>query len=153
MTDFQAKDTTQIQLDSLIAVMDVLGYRIDRAGGVLVDPVTGKQTVDKRKPTGGFITDNPQLKANRNLGLATAIKIHNAPRSKWVKVAEGWYKIDIPGIDIIMSVYALNILYAKKLVEKVKFIKDRKTPNHIKLQSHMVKPANRAYTLMLGLDA
>lgn len=143
MTDFQAKDTTQIQLDSLCAVMDVLGYRVDRCG----------QPGDKRKPTGGFITDNPQLKANRNLGLATAIKIHNAPRSKWVKVAEGWYKIDIPGIDIIMSVYALNILYAKKLVEKVKFIKDRKTPNHIKLQSHMVKPANRAYTLMLGLDA
>lgn len=143
MTDFQAKDTTQIQLDSLCAVMDVLGYRVDRCG----------QPGDKRKPTGGFITDNPQLKANRNLGLETAIRIHNSPRSKWLKVAEGWYKIDLPGIDIIMSAYALNIFFAKKLVEKVKFIKDRKTPNHIRLQSHMVKPVNRAYTLMLGLDA
>ncbi|WVS24659.1 hypothetical protein PSPHG_CDS_0178 [Pseudomonas phage Psxphi15] len=148
MTDFQAKDTTQIQLDSLLAVMDSLGYRIDRAGATLPD---GKP--DKRKPTGGFITDNPQLKANRNLGLATAIKIHNAPRTQWVKVAEGWYKLNLAGVDIILSAYALNVLYARKLVEKVKFIKDRKTPNHIKLQSHMVKPANRAYTLMLGLDA
>ncbi|CUR44354.1 hypothetical protein VCM_00152 [Pseudomonas phage VCM] len=143
MTDFQAKDTTQIQLDSLLAVMDSLGYRIDRAGA----------QGDKRKPTGGFITDNPQLKANRNLGLATAIKIHNAPRTQWIKVADGWYKLNLAGVDIILSAYALNVLYARKLVEKVKFIKDRKTPNHIKLQSHMVKPANRAYTLMLGLDA
>ena len=143
MTAFQAKDTTQIQLDSLLAVMDSLGYRIDRAGA----------QGDKRKPTGGFITDNPQLKANRNLGLATAIKIHNAPRTQWIKVADGWYKLNLAGVDIILSAYALNVLYARKLVEKVKFIKDRKTPNHIKLQSHMVKPANRAYTLMLGLDA
>ncbi|UAV89636.1 hypothetical protein [Pseudomonas phage COT4] len=143
MTDFQAKDTTQIQLDSLLAVMDLLGYRIDRAGAA----------GDKRKPTGGFITDNPALKANRNLGLEKAVKIHNAPRKQWVKVADGWYKLDMAGVDIILSAYALNILYAKKLVETVKFIKDRKTPNHIRLQSHMVKPANRAYTLMLGLDA
>lgn len=140
---FQAKDTTQIQLDSLLAVMDVLGYRVDRAGN----------SGDKRKPTGGFITDNPALKANRNLGLEKAVKIHNAPRKQWVKVAEGWYKLDMAGVDIILSAYALNILYAKKLVEAVKFIKDRRTPNHIRLQSHMVKPANRAYTLMLGLDA
>jgi hypothetical protein len=143
MTDFQAKDTTQIQLDSLLAVMDSIGYRVDRAGA----------QGDKRKPTGGFITDNPQLKANRNLGMPTAIKIHNAARKSWVKVADGWYKLDIAGVDIILSAYTLNILFARKLVEKVKFIKDRKTPNHIKLQSHMVKPANRAYTMLLGLEA
>lgn len=143
MTDFQAKDTTQIQLDSLLAVMDTVGYRIDRAGA----------QGDKRKPTGGFITDNPQLKANRNLGLDTAIRIHNAPRNQWIKVADGWYRLNLAGVDIILSAYALNVLFARKLVEKVKFIKDRKTPNHIRLQSHMVKPANRAYTLMLGLDA
>lgn len=143
MTDFQAKDTTQIQLDSLLAVMDTVGYRIDRAGA----------QGDKRKPTGGFITDNPQLSANRNLGLDTAIRIHNAPRNQWIKVADGWYKLNLAGVDIILSAYALNVLFARKLVEKVKFIKDRKTPNHIRLQSHMVKPANRAYTLMLGLEA
>jgi len=148
MTDFQAKDTTQIQFDSLLAVMDTLGYRVDRAGTTLAN---GKP--DKRKATGGFITENKALKANRNIGLATAIKIHNAPRSQWIKVTEGWYKLNLAGVDIIVSVYALNVLYARKLVEKVKFIKDRKTPHHIKLQSHMVKPANRAYTLMLGLDA
>lgn len=140
---FQAKDTTQIQLDSLLAVMDVLGYHVDRAGA----------EGDNRKPTGGFITHNPHLQANRNLGLYKAVKIHNAPRKQWLKVAEGWYKLDMAGVDLILSAYALNILYAKKLVEKVKFIKDRKTPNHIRLQSHMVKPANRAYTVMLGLDA
>lgn len=146
--DFQVVDTAQIQLDSLLAVMDTVGYRIDRAGGTLPD---GKP--DKRKPTGGFVTDNPNLKANRNLSLTTAIKIHNAPRKQWLKVAEGWYKLQLDGVDIILSVYALNILFARKLVEKVKFIKDRKAPNHIKLQSHMVKPANRAYTTMLGLEA
>jgi hypothetical protein len=143
MTDFQVKDTTQIQLDSLLAVMDSIGYRIDRAGAV----------GDKRKPTGGFISDNPALKGNRNLGLNTAVKIHNAKRSQWIKVIDGWYKLDIAGLDIVLSIYALNILFARKLVQEVKFIKDRKTPNHIKIQSHLVKPANRAYTAMLGLEA
>lgn len=143
MTDFEMKDTTQVQLDSLIAVMGALGYRVDRAGS----------PGDKRKPTGGFVTDIPALQANRNLSMTTAIKIHNTPRKNWVKVAEGWYKLPIEGVDIVVSAYALNILFAKKLVETVKFVKDRKTPNHIRLQSHMVKPANRAYTAMLGLEA
>lgn len=148
MTDFQAVDTTHIQLDSLIAVMDTVGYQIDRGGQYLPD---GRP--DKRKPTGGFITFNKNLKANRNLSLTTAVKIHNSPRKNWVKVADGWYKLDLNGLDLILSAYALNVLYARKLVETVKIIKDRKTPNHLKVQSHMVKPANRAYTAMLGLEA
>ena len=148
MTDFQAVDTTHIQLDSLIAVMDTIGYRIDRSGHALPD---GRP--DKRKPTGGFITDNKNLKANRNLSLTTAVKIHNSPRKNWVKVAEGWYKLDVAGLDLILSAYALTVLFARKLVETVKIVKDRKTPNHLKIQSHMVKPANRAYTGMLGLAA
>lgn len=140
---FQAKDTTQIQLDSLVAVMDVLGYRIDRAGA----------TGDKRRATGGFITDNPHLKATRNLGLYTAVKIHNSTRKDWQKISEGWYQLTIGNVALVASLYAVNIFFAKKLVETVKFIKDRKTPNHIRLQSHMVKPANRVYTTLLGLEA
>lgn len=144
--EFQMIDTQQVQLDSLMAVMDSVGYRLDRTGGTMPD---GKP--DKRKATGGFVTDNPALKANRNLSMTTAIKIHNAPRKQWVKVAEGWYKLDIEGINLCMSAYALNVLFARKLVEKVKFIKNRKAPSHLVLQSHMVKPVNRAYVPLFGL--
>lgn len=141
--EFQMVDTQQIQLDSLVAVMDAVGYRFDRIGA----------EGDKRKATGGFVTDNPALQANRNLSNTTAVKIHNAPRKQWVKVQDGWYKLDIPGIDLVMSAYALNLLFARKLVEKVKFVKTRKSPSHFMLQSHMVKPANRAYIPLLGLTA
>lgn len=139
--EFEMKDTQQIQLDSLLAVMDSLGYRLDRAGA----------PGDKRKPTGGFITDNPALKANRSLSMTTAVKIHNAPRKQWKKIQEGWYQIDIPGLNICISAYGLNILFARKIVEKVKFVKNRKAPSHLVLQSHMVKPANRAYIPLIGL--
>ncbi|AHJ87295.1 hypothetical protein phiPsa374_037 [Pseudomonas phage phiPsa374] len=140
---FQMLDTGSIQLDSLLYVMDSLGYRLDRAGA----------EGDKRKPTGGFVTDNPALKANRNIGLENAVKIHNAPRKQWVKVKEGWYRIDLPGLDIAISAYALNILFARKLVEKVKLQKARTTPHHIKVTDHMVKPVSRAYIPLFGLTA
>lgn len=138
---FQIVDTQQIQLDSLLAVMEAVGYRMDRCG----------RSGDKRKATGGFITDNPALKANRNLSLTTAVRIHNATRKQWVKIAEGWYQLDLPGVNICMSAYALNILFARKIVEKVKFQKNRKAPSHIVLHDHMVKPVNRAYIPLLGL--
>lgn len=141
--EFQMVDTTQIQLDSLLFVMDSLGYRLDRAGA----------EGDKRKPTGGFVTDNKALKANRNIGLENAVKIHNATRKQWVKVKDGWYRLDLPGIDMVLSAYALNILFARKLVEKVKFQKNRNSPSHIKIVDHMVKPVNRAYVPLLGLVA
>jgi len=141
--EFQMVDTSQIQFDSLLFVMDALGYSLDRAG----------REGDKRKATGGFITDNPALKANRNLGLETAVKIHNAPRKQWVKVKEGWYRLDLPGVDIVVTAYALNILFARKLVEKVKLQKARTSPSHIKVTDHMVKPVNRAYIPLLGLVA
>lgn len=140
---FQMLDTSTIQLDSLLFVMDSLGYRLDRAGA----------EGDKRKATGGFITDNPALKANRNIGLEKAVKIHNAPRKQWVKVKEGWYRIDIPGLDIAISAYALNILFARKLVEKVKLQKARSAPHHIKVTDHMIKPISRAYIPLFGLVA
>uniref|UniRef100_A0AAU6VYC6 DUF7390 domain-containing protein n=2 Tax=unclassified bacterial viruses TaxID=12333 RepID=A0AAU6VYC6_9VIRU len=142
-TEFQPVDTTQIQLDSLLAVMEALTYRVDRAGA----------QGDKRKATGGFVTDAKALKANRNISFTTAVKIHNAPRKQWVKIVDGWYRLDLPGLDIAISAYALNILFARKLVEKVKFQKDRKSPSHIRLDDHMVKPVNRAYIPLLGLVA
>lgn len=141
--EFQMVDTSHIQFDSLVYVMDSLGYRIDRVGA----------EGDKRKPTGGFVTENKALQANRNIGLENAVKIHNATRKQWVKVKEGWYRIDLPGLDIVVSAYALNILFARKLVEKVKLQKARSTPHHIKVTDHMVKPANRAYIPLLGLTA
>lgn len=141
--EFQMVDTAQVQFDSVLFVMDTLGYRIDRAG----------EQGDKRKPTGGFVTDNKALKANRNIGIENAVKIHNATRKQWIKVKEGWYKIDLPGLDIVISAYALNILFAKKLVEKVKIQKARTSPSHMKVTDHMVKPANRAYIPLLGLTA
>lgn len=140
---FQVVDTTQIQLDSLVAVMDTLGYRIDRAGA----------EGDKRKPTGGFITDNRQLAANRNLGLSTAVKIHNAHDGLWIPVAPGWYRLDVPGVQIVVSAYALAVLRARKLVEKVKFQKNRKSPWHVVVTDHMVKPVKEEYVALLGLAA
>lgn len=138
--EFQVLDTTQIQLDSLLAVMDSIGYRVDRSGS------------DSRKPTGGFVTDNRALKANRNISLMTAAKIHNAARSEWEKVAEGWYILRIGGFSVVLSAYALNILYARKLVHKVKLQKNRKAPSHLVVVGHMVKVVNRSYTPLLGLE-
>ena len=140
---FEMVDTGQIQLDSVIFVMDALGYRLDRAGA----------PGDKRKATGGFVTDNKSLKANRNIGLETAVKIHNAPRKQWLKVKEGWYRLDLPGIDIVVTAYALNVLFARKLVHTAWLQKARTSPSHVKVTSHMVKPVNRAYIPLLGLVA
>ena len=134
---FVAKDTTRVQLDSLIAVMDALSYRIDTDNRVSL----------------GFVTDNRGLKGNRNISLRTAVKIHNTPRKDWQKLTEGWYTLPIAGLDIAVTAYALNILYARKLVTHVKLVKSRKSPNRLKVESHMVKPANRAYIPLIGLEA
>lgn len=140
---FQVVDTTQIQLDSLVSVMDSLGYRLDRRGG----------SGDIRKPTGGFVTDNVNMKANRNISTTTAVKIHNTPRSQWVKVLPGWYQLQVGGMVLVVTAYALNVLFARKLVEKVKFQKNRKSQFHVVVTDHMVKPVDEDYTALLGLTA
>lgn len=140
---FEMIDTLEIQLNSLSAVMNQIGYRLDRVGA----------KGDLRKATGGFITDNPSLQANRNIGLNTAVKIHNAERDDWKEHEgyPGWYTLDIGGVDICLNKYGLNLVFASKLVEKVKLVKALKSVGHILVQNHMVKPVDKEYIHFLGI--
>lgn len=136
MTDkFELKNTGMVQVDSLVAFMDSIGYK----------PCP--------KVNGRFITDSPLLKSISSVSLSTAVRIHNSPRSQWRRTAQdGIYKLEIGDIEIYMNAYALNVAFARKLVHTVKLQKNRKSPDGVKVTSHMLKFVDPTYAKLLGLE-
>lgn len=138
MTDntFQLVDTGSAQVESLVNFMGQLGYRPARENG-------------------GWVTDNPALKANRSLSNATAIKLHNLVGIQWGVTAQGWRFPDSDygapaNVDILLSPVAYNMLQASKIFKQVKIQATRKGFG-IQVQSFMVKPLDPIYTRVLQL--
>ncbi|ATW58247.1 hypothetical protein CNR37_00040 [Pseudomonas phage ventosus] len=131
--EFEVKDTSQIQVDSLIAFMASLGYTY------------------KEK---GWVTDSEALKHISRVSHRTAIALHNLPIYLWKLQPNNMYAPLINGklFDIAMNGYALSRSQATKLVKKVKFQPSRKEQEGIMLQNHMIKPYQSYMTVTLGLE-
>lgn len=130
--EFQMLDTQQIQVDSLIAYMASIGYTFD-----------GKSWVNESKAMNHI----------SRIGHRTAIALHNLPADQWQLMPNKMYAPVIAGrvFDFALNGYNLSRTQATKLVKKVKMQPDRKEPNGIILQSHMVKPFQPYMTVTLGL--
>lgn len=130
--EFKMIDTSQIQVDSMVAYMGSLGYEFK----------------DK-----GWITTNANLKHISRISHRTAIALHNLPVSGWELQPNKVYAPRIAGkiFDIGMNGYTLSQSQATKLVQKVKMQPSRKTQEGVMLQSHMVKPFQPYMTVTLGL--
>jgi hypothetical protein len=123
--EFNKIDTFAIQAESLLRVMQVLGFRPHRENG-------------------GFISSFH--KANRVISTRTAIRLHNLTINEWTAYSEGLGNDAImyapEGINVAFSLTpeGRDIVLASKLVHKVKFNPSRKEPNGIVLQSHIIRP-------------
>lgn len=132
MTDFEMKDTRQIQADSLLAFMDALGYKVRDNGQ-------------------GFERVAQDKSQYRYLSFTTGIRLHNTARQAFTKTStDGWH--NIPGLDgMFINAYALNIAFARKLVHKVK-MQACKRKGGVVVTGNMVKPASRGYASLFGLN-
>lgn len=128
--EFELKDTSKVQEQSLILFMQNLSY----------------------VPSGtGWKTENKVLKANTTLSHSTAIKLHNLKRDQWKSIGNGWWKPEGLNISLAVSTYGLVQLFAKKLVHKVKIQHNRRSKNRLTVQSYMVKLNDKHYAEELGL--
>lgn len=132
--EFVVLDTSEVQIESLHAFMHTLGYR------------------QEGNSSARFITEDPTKAANKWLSFETAQKLHNATAEDWTEVARGVFMfkpVQLP--SIIYNAYGLQMLYATRLVQKVKWQHTRKGGHSIRMTSPMVKPNSPILTNFLGL--
>lgn len=126
--EFQAVDTTVVQVRSVLNFMYTLGY-----------------VLDSTAKTGRFVTEVAEGQANRWIGVRTAIKMHNKSEDGWEVTQERGNPIARPkGISLKsgFSPIGVRLAIASKLVEKVKISVTR--IGGIVTQDVMVKPLNAA---------
>lgn len=133
--EFQAADTTFIQTNSLAHFMGGLGYV---------------------QQGNSFVTDSPSLKHIRVLAYRTAVQLHNSGKYDWKETKSTntfspivQTKRGMKTLDMHVSGYGLQQLFARRLVKKVK-LQLSKTRG-LQVQSHMVKPQTEFLTGVLGL--
>lgn len=129
MTDvkeFQALDTTVVQVRSLLNFMYALGY-----------------TLDRQSKTGRFVTDVRTHNGNRHLSAATAIKMHNLRPEEW-NVDESGEVVTPSCVQLKAGFTAIGVrlAMASKLVEMVKLSVSKN--GTVITQDVMVKPLNMA---------
>jgi hypothetical protein len=131
---FEIGNTHQIQVDSMTAFMQSIGYKY----------------VNK-----GWESEVDSLKHIRRLSHRTAIALHNLQADEWVQHEDGTMSPAINGniFDMRMGPYMLAQVQAAKIVQKVKMQPNRKAVEGIELQYHMVKPMQPYMTIALGLVA
>lgn len=129
---FEVKDTGDLQIQSLIEFMSQLGYAPARQNG-------------------GWVNNNPILKANKNLSNATAIFLHNSKKKAWERIGETpFFRCPAQNVDLALSFIQLQRAYASRYVEKVKLQATRKGTG-FQLQYHMVKPADKRLAEIMQL--
>lgn len=131
--DFQMKDTSQIQVDSMTVYMAALGYNFK----------------DK-----GWVTDSKALAHVSRISHRTAIALHNLTAEQWQIQPNKMFAPVLNGkvFEIAMNGYDLSKSQAIKLVQKVKMQPNRKSADGVMLQSHMVKPFQPYMAVTLGLE-
>lgn len=130
--EFEAIDTKQIQIDSMVAFMASCGYQY------------------KNK---GWETESPSLRHMKRISHRTAIALHNLQGEEWAQLGKGLCAPVINGkvLDIAMTGYTLARVQSAKLVKRVKMQPNRKAEEGVELQSNMVKPMQTYMTSCLGL--
>lgn len=124
--DFQALDSTVVQVRSVLNFMYTLGY-----------------TLDETSKTGRFITKAQGLQGNRFLSFESAVKMHNLGPEKWGVDPETG--IAFPSTTRMQSgftVLGVRLAIATKLVQQAKLSIDR--AGRLITKDIMVKPLNPA---------
>ncbi len=127
--DFQALDTTVVQVRSVLNFMYALGY-----------------TLDETSKTGRFITKAKEFQANRLLSFATACRLHNLTSGEWSVDNESGKTRPISthkiGLQNGFAAIGVSLAMASKLVQEVKLSVTR--TGQVVTQDVMVKPLNIA---------
>lgn len=123
--EFQAVDTTVVQVRSVLNFMYALGYTLDA--------------------TGRFVTESKNMSGNRYLKANTAVAMHNLPNSEWKPVTDKYgITMMFPscvGLQSGFNPLGVTLAVASKLVDKAKISVTRK--GGIVTQDVMVKPLNQ----------
>lgn len=130
MQEFQAFDTTVIQVRSVLNFMYTLGYVLDDNGG-------------------RFITEAPQGQGNRYLSINTGVKLHNSGE-------QGWFELEGVAFPKCVQMQqgfhplGVHLAMASKLVDKVKFMGNSK--GALNTQSFMIKPLNKVVAQLIDAE-
>lgn len=130
MQEFQVFDTTAIQVRSVLNFMSALGYVLDDNGG-------------------RFVTESQYGQGNRYLSINTSVKLHNTTEEGWFEV-EGVAFPKCVGMQQGFFPLGVHLAMASKLVEKAKFVSDKK--GNLKFQSVMIKPLNKAVAQLIDAE-
>ncbi len=130
--NFEALDTTVVQVRSVLNFMYALGYRLDE---------TGK--------SGRFVSEHPAFKANKYLSFSTATKMHNLRDDQWVVYDNGVAVPNFINLSSGFSTIGVRLAQASKLVDQVK-LSINKSGTLITM-SPMVKPLNKIVEGLLSL--
>lgn len=120
--EFQAKDTTVVQVRSVLNFMYTLGYTLDE---------TGKR----------FFTTQREGQGNRYLSIRTAVALHNGDENCWTVQDDVAFPVVVK-LQQGFSVLGVRLAMASKLVKQVKFSLTR--TGKVIMQDVMVKPLNDA---------
>lgn len=127
--DFQALDTTVVQVRSVLNFMYTLGY-----------------TLDTETTCGRFVTNVKEMQGNRFLSFATAAVLHNLNEGSWLLDPESGeaHAHTKSGLKLRRGFNPLGVrlAIASKLVKKVKLSVGR--GGQVITQDLMVKPLNEA---------
>lgn len=121
LQEFQMKDTTTVQVRSVLNYMYALGYTLD--------------TTSKAR----FVTEQAGGQGNRFLSIHTAIKLHNSTDCDW----DNFNGVVFPRAvthQTGFTALGVKLAMASKLVDKVKISVNRQ--GAVITQDFMVKPLN-----------
>lgn len=121
--EFQALDTTVIQVRSVLNYMYSLGY-----------------VLDDTKENGRFVSNVASAKGNKYLSASTAIRLHNSRAEDWTMTADGVFHREVQ-FQAGFRPLGIRLAGASKLVEQAKFRVVR--TGQLILQSAMIKPLNK----------
>jgi hypothetical protein len=131
--DFQALDTTVVQVRSVLNFMYALGY-----------------TLDEESKSGRFVSKNKMFKGNKHLSFSTAAKLHNLADENWsVDQTTGVAKPSCVNLVNGFTVIGVRLAQASKLVKQVK-LSLSKHGDVITLDV-MVVPLNKVVEGLIGL--
>lgn len=125
--EFQALDTTVVQVRSVLNYMYTLGY-----------------TLDVESKTGRFVTGVKEMQGNRFLSFATAVKLHNLKEEDWAVDPESGEAHPTNGLTLKRGFNPLGIrlAFASKLVRKVKLSVSR--TGAVITQDQLIRPLNQS---------
>jgi hypothetical protein len=131
--DFQALDTTVVQVRSVLNFMYALGY-----------------TLDEESNSGRFVTKNRSFKGNKHLSFSTAAKLHNLADENWIINTEtGEVKPSCVELVNGFSAIGVRMAQASKLVKQVKLSLSKH--GQVLTLDVMIVPLNKVVEGLIGL--